>query len=174
VAPIRLNRHPRDGAFVCTGMSIELLPDETPQPITATLMRALPVARLVSAARAKRFEEAGGCLVDAYDGGQDISPEVVESLRPGTERWTERSPGRPVVLNEPLYSEVAQIYSSALSAGTSPLVAVQRRWMVSRPTASRYVAAARSHGLLPPTVRGRARGNGPLIPGKTNTKGISR
>jgi hypothetical protein len=163
------------GSVVCTGLSLELLPEQTPQPLTATLMRALPVAHIISAALEERFDEAGGRFAEAYDSGEDIDvdPRWVDSARASAKPWRDHRSGRPVELGESHYGEVAQIYSSALAAGRSPLIAIERHWTVSRPTASRWIAAARSAGLLPPTSRGRARGNGPLLPGKPTSGQVS-
>jgi hypothetical protein len=164
------------GSVVCTGLSINLLRGQPTHLVTATLLRALPVAGIISAAREARFDEAGGFFAEAYDSGQDIDvdPHIVDGARAFAEPWAERPPGRPVSLGESHYREVARIYSSALAAGKPPLVAVKEQCFVTRPTASRYVAAARSAGLLPPTSRGRARGNGPLLPGKPTSERVSR
>jgi hypothetical protein len=137
-------------------------------------MRALPVARIISAAREQRFDEAGGRFAEAYDSGQDIDvdPHIVDGARAFAKPWA-RSPGPPSFLNKSHYVKVAQIYSSALAAGKSPLVAVEEQCFFSRPTASRYVAAARSAGLLPSTSRGRAAGNGPLLPAKPTSERVS-
>jgi hypothetical protein len=172
---VSVNWRADEGSVVCTGLSIELLPERAPEPVTATLVRGLPVARIISAAREERFDEAGGRFAEAYDSGQDIDvdPHIVDGARAFAEPWKERSPGRPVFLDESHYVEVAQIYSSALAAGRSPLVAVQRRYTVSRPTASRYVAAARSNGLLPSTSRGRPRGNGAQLPVSSDSMAVS-
>lgn len=173
---VTMNWREDAGSVVCTGLSLDLLPERPPQPVTATRMRELPVARIISAAREERFDEAGGRFAEAYDSGQDIDvdPHIVDGARAFAEPWAERSPGRPMYLGESHYREVAQIYSSALAAGKPPLVAVKEHCFVTRPTASRYVAAARSAGLLPPTSRGRARGNGPLLPGKPTSERVSR
>lgn len=164
------------GSVVCTGLSIKLLRGQPTQRVSATLLRALPVARIISAAREARFDEAGGRFAEAYDSGQDIDvdPHIVDGARASAKPWAEPRLGRPVNLDGSHYRAVAQAYSSALVAGKSPLVAVERQWTVPRPTASRWIAAARSAGLLPPTSRGRARGNGPLLPGKPTSERVSR
>jgi hypothetical protein len=173
---VTMNWREDAGSVVCTGLSLDLLPERPPQPVTATRMRELPVARIISAAREERFDEAGGRFAEAYDSGQDIDvdPHIVDGARASAEPWAEPRLGRPVNLDGSHYRAVAQAYSSALAAGKSPLVAVERQWTVPRPTASRWIAAARSAGLLPPTSRGRARGNGPLLPGKPTSERVSR
>lgn len=148
----------------CAGFSI-IATDEHAEPLSATLVRSVPVMQLVRRARRERYESHGGGLLEAVDDGQDvdISQQFVEHLRREAASWRSRRPGRPVELGREHYAEVARVYSAAHAAGTPPLVAVQDRWHTSRPTASRWVAAARAEGLLPPTDRGRARGNGELI-----------
>lgn len=160
------------GAAVCTGLSVDLLPGQEPQSVTATLMRGLPVASIISAARAERFAAAGRELADAYDDGQDIdaTPGLIADLRAASEPWVGPRPGRPKELGTDRWREVAEVYSAALAAGKPPLVAVEKYWTISRPTASRWVKSARDARLLPETDRGRARGNGSLV----NPKGASR
>lgn len=149
-----------EGRAECSGFALSPV-DETCDPISATLLRQVPVMRLVADARRERFEDAGGALLEALDDGQDIDvgPGLVESLRTHSASWESRRPGRPATLGREHYSDVAEVYSAAHAVGAPPLVAVQKRWHVARPTASRWVAAARSLNLLPATDKGRARGN---------------
>jgi hypothetical protein len=168
-------RQDTTSTVVCTGLNLTLLPDQPAQPVTATLVRSLPVAGLINAARAERFAAAGGEVAAAVDAGQDldVTRGLVDSLRAQAEPWAERTPGRPVELGAKHYGAVAAVYSAALAGRNAPLLAVQRTWTVSRPTASRWVRAARDAGLLPPTDRGRARGFDPIT-GITNTRGTAR
>lgn len=149
-----------EGRAECSGFALAPV-DETCNPISATLLRKVPLMRLVADARRQRFEDAGGALLEALDDGQDIdlSRRLEESLRASSASWEPRRPGRPATLSREHYNDVAQVYSAAHVLGAPPLVAVQQRWHVARPTASRWVAAARSLDLLPATDKGRARGN---------------
>jgi hypothetical protein len=146
----------------CVAFTLAPVQDAEVEPISATLLRKVPVMRLVTQARRKRFERAGGSLLEALDDGQDldVGAGLEASLRAQAAGWEQRRPGRPATLNREHYGKVAGVYSSARVAGQPPLVAVQRRWQVARPTASRWIAAARELNLLPATERGRARGNG--------------
>ena len=144
----------------CIGLSVDALDPAASEPVTATLMRSLPVARLIAEARQHRWDEAGGSLVEAVDDGQDIdiSPRLVEDMRADAQPWSAPRPGRRVELGPDFYAEVAETYSAALMAGDPPLRAIERRWTTSRPTASRWVAAARRLEFLPATQQGKARG----------------
>lgn len=149
----------------CVGFELTLLEGKDVEPISATLMRSVPVMRLVSRARYERWERAGGAVLDALDDGQelDIGPSYEADLRRAAGSWQERRPGRPATLDLEHYRAVAEVYSAAHAAGTPPLVAVQEGWRVARPTASRWVAAARDRGLLPSTERGKAKGNADML-----------
>lgn len=144
----------------CVGLDIQSVDRETSTPITATLMRSVPIAHLIAEARRERYMDAGGELVEdaALAEELDIGPHLLDQLEAASRPWGEPRRGRPVDLNEDFYREVATAYSDAVLAGMPPLQAVEKRWTTSRPTASRWVAAARRLGLLPPTKRGRARG----------------
>lgn len=145
----------------CCGLSVEPVDGATTEPVTATLMRSLPVAGLIATARQQRFLRAGGDVLDALADGQDldVSPGLAEQLDNASKSWKAQHDGRPAHLDRAFYTQVAGAYSLALASGSNPLVAVMDRWTTSRPTASRWVAAARADGLLPPTERGRPRGN---------------
>jgi len=144
----------------CIGLDLQPVNPEVAEPMTATLMRSLPVAGLIARARQERYEKAGGSLADAVADGQvvDVGPGLVDQLVAASQPWEQPRKGRPVDLTPDFYAEVAEVYSAALLAGTAPLRAVEQRWTTSRPTASRWVAAARRLGLLPETQKGRARG----------------
>ncbi len=146
----------------CCGLSLNPVEGTTAEPLTATLMRSLPIAGLIAAARQQRYRRAGGEILEALADGQDldVSAGLAEQFTNAAEPWTAGRDGRPPHLDRGFYSQVAETYSLALAAGRNPLVAVIERWTTSRPTASRWVAAARAEGLLPPTERGRPRGNG--------------
>lgn len=95
----------------------------------------------------------------------DVSPGLVENLRRQADDWVEPERGRR--LDDEHYRAVAVVYGSALAAGRNPLRALieEAPWSpTTKPTASRWVARARELGYLPPTDRGRARGNAELIP----------
>ncbi len=152
----------------CVGFCLQPLDALSVEPLTASLLRSIPVMRLVTQARRERYDASGGEIVETIDGGGDlpIGESLAASLREQSDSWSERRPGRPVELGPQHYREVAKVYSSAHASGGAPLVAVQEHWHVSRPTASRWVAEARAQELLPATGRGRAKGNAGLLKGK--------
>ena len=164
---VMLTWRAREDRADCVGLALTPVNPDDAEPVTATLMRALPVAGIIAAARQWRFAASGGSVVEAYDEPQNLNvdPEFIEYLRAASEPWSERRPGRRPQLDRDHYRVVAEIYSTAHLAGHSPLRAVEKRWTVSRPTASRWVAAARAEGLLPPTQKGRASGNAALVTG---------
>ena len=145
----------------CSGLSLDPVGSQSTEPLTATLMRSLPVAGLIAAARQERYRRSGGEVVEALADGQDldVSAGLAEQLATASEPWTAGRDGRPAHLDRGFYAQVAETYSVALAASRNPLVAVIERWTTSRPTASRWVAAARAEGLLPTTERGRPKGN---------------
>lgn len=161
----REGRNDHDRVVECCGLSLDPVEDGDTEPISATLIRRLPVAKLIAAGRRINFEEAGGSLLEALDDGQDIDVSfgLQEALREESAPWAERRAGRPAHLSDDHYRQVALAYTEAHAAGSSPLLAVQERWTVSRPTASRWVATTREKGLLPLTERGRAKSNPQLL-----------
>jgi hypothetical protein len=161
-----------ESGVVCTGFDLRLRPEAAVEAITATRLRDLRLHELVTHGRQLKYSEAGGDLVMAYDdararGGSipdGLSDGLIEDVRRTVEGWSE--PERSARLTEDHYRKVATIYSTALDAGRNPLRAVIEHpdWApVSKPTASRWIARARKDGLLPPTGRGRAKGNPALV-----------
>lgn len=159
--------------LVCTGFDLRLRAGQPAEALTASQLRALRLQDLVRQGRQRKYEDAGGALVEAYDEAVatgtehllEVSPSLVESVRSETSDWSKEQQ-RPR-LGEDHYRLVAEVYSMALDAGNRPLRAVMQHpglGPTSKPTASRWVARAREVGLLPPTDRGRARGNPKLTP----------
>jgi hypothetical protein len=144
----------------CIGLDVQAMDPTSSETVTATLMRALPVARLIAQARQERYEEAGGSVMEAVAAGEDldVGSGLIEQIEDEATPWRPPRAGRPVDLTPDFYAQVADVYSLALLSGTAPLRAVERQWTTSRPTASRWVAAARKLGLLPETQKGRAKG----------------
>lgn len=74
--------------------------------------------------------------------------EVFKALRPPV-----RKPGQPLPSSH--LEAVADLYRAAVRAEEPPLTAICKKWQVKRPTASRWVRAARDAGMLGwPTARG--------------------
>lgn len=162
-----------ESGVICTGFDLRTQEGKEPEAVTASRLRELRLHELVQEGRRRKYAEAGGDLVAAYDAavaaGEDedfnLSLGLIESIRRESGDWTE--PQRPGRLTDEHFRQVAVVYSTALDAGRNPLRAVMEHpaWgPTSKPTASRWVARARSDNHLPPTGRGRARGNAELVP----------
>lgn len=94
--------------------------------VTARALRNLPLGRIKA-------------LVDDARSG-DLS-KLARSLK-----RIDRKPGEP--WPEEHYLQVAAVYMAAEAAGEPPVKAVMREWIVSRASASVYVAEARKRGYL--------------------------
>ncbi len=125
-----------DGSPQILGLRLEPDTDENGQlrppwlvrdvVINTSSLRRLPLRKLRDAAFSlKRLE----------------LDKVFAALRPAI-----RKPGQPL---PPGHSEqVAEVYRVAVEASEAPLRAIMTRWRVTRPTASRWVRAARDEGVL--------------------------
>ena len=162
-----------DSGVFCTGFDLRIMEGHKPEQVSASRLRELRLHELVREGRRRKYAEAGGELVEAYDDAVaagredklDVSAGFIDSIRRESADWTE--PERSSRLTDEHYRQVAVVYSTALDAGGNPLKAVMEHpeWgPTSKPTASRWVARARADGYLPPTGRGRARGNADLVP----------
>lgn len=169
---VALHWAPGESGVVCTGFDVRLRDGADVHPMTASRLRELRLHELVQAGRRLKYERVGGDMVETYDALRaegrehelDVSPGLVENLRRQADDWVE--PERGQRLDDEHYRTVAVVYSSALAAGRNPLRAVieEAPWSpTTKPTASRWVARARELGYLPPTDRGRARGNAELV-----------
>jgi hypothetical protein len=156
-----------DSRAECVGVSLALVDKGAPMIVTSTVWRDIPIRTLIAQARQARFEESGGTIAqgateqDLLD--QGIDPSWLDHFGAISAPWRESQSGRPRKTTA-FYREVAAVYSSALAEGGTqkPLLAVQQRWGAPKPTASRWVRAARDLKLLPKTGRGRvgAQGDG--------------
>lgn len=127
-----------EGRSECKGF--ELHPTTDAQRVTATVVRALPIGRLIASALAMNGDEA---------------PEVRPDLAPG-------GAGRPP-LEESHFALVARAYAWAWVAGVpNPTQFVADRYGVSHSTAAKWVAKSRRLGLLEATRPG--------VPGGTLTE----
>jgi hypothetical protein len=100
--------------------------------VTSTLLRQVPVGRLLAEMRPQPAEPA------------EQAPEVKRT-------------GRPPKFGPEHYRVVAEIYRAALAAGSSPVQSVAEHFDASPQTARRWVHLARNrHGLLPAVRRGQA------------------
>lgn len=116
---------------------------EGPRPMTALMLRTLPIGSIIEAGRAQTAEW--------YQGAAEVS----ERFTAEAELW--RLPGRPA-RHDP--ARVAAIYTHAwqTEGSRSPTKAVAEALGISHSAAAKQVARARAIGLLPPTQRGRPQG----------------
>jgi hypothetical protein len=157
-----------DGRAECVGLDLQSFRERRgrqeattaagPQPVTATLLRQLPVATLISEARrdqadlvewASRAKEVGARARRAA--GKQVPP--FEQAR--------RRGGRPRERGPEHFEAVAAVYSDALRLGDRPTKAVEQRWQVAASTAAKWVRQARRLGFLGPTTQGKAGGIAP-------------
>jgi hypothetical protein len=134
-----------DGIGECVGIELALADGNPLERLTSSTVRSLPLGRLVRESKAARYAATGGEVVEAFDAG------------------SEKSRSRRPALDDAHYAEVARVYSRAVGRGSAPRQAVMERWHATAPTASRWVAKARSLGLLPETSPGKARPNPALV-----------
>ncbi len=122
-----------------------------PRPVTAVMLRTLPIGTIVEAERAKTREWYEGMASAAAK-----IPHLAEQFTAEGEEW--RRPGRRA-RHDP--TVVARVYTEAWQAsGTgSPTKAVAEQLGISHSAAAKQVARARALGLLPPTKKGRPQGN---------------
>ncbi len=102
-------------------------------PLTATLLRSIPVGQLVAEHRDELHAMLGGTVFD-----------------PAGARRPRSTPAR--------LTEAAAAYQQAWSAGTSTTRAVQDHFNISAGAARKLIWQARDAGLLPKTQSGVARG----------------
>jgi hypothetical protein len=157
------------GRPVCSGVHLDLLETADVEPVTALLVRQLPIARLIREARRERFLATGGGLFDAEPDDQvGAIGRRLSAEEKSRHAWSEDAPKRRrAALDEDHYRQVAHVYSRAASAGLPPTLAVMHTMFVSRPTASRWVAEARARRLIPPAA-GNARRDAESRPGRSN------
>ncbi len=99
-------------------------------PVTATLLKHVPFARLAAEQRT---------------GHAKLQPATAEMFGP-------RKPGRR--LDDEVLIEVADVYRQALAHGLAPNVEIARTFGISYSTATKRTALARQRGFLPPVNEG--------------------
>lgn len=116
------------------------------QPVTAEALRRVALGRYLRAAAAaysQRIEiHPGGMEVGYMTSGRDAD------LLDRAARQTRRP------MTDDLLRDVSRVYNEA---SAKPVGAVQRRFYVSRATASRWIQQARRQGLIPPVSTGGAK-----------------
>jgi hypothetical protein len=121
--------------------------------VTAEALRRVSLARLVKEAVAEtaaHFEFRG----TTPDGTSRFA--MFSGAAEGIYEATLASTGRGASLTDDDLKEIAEIYRAAIASGSrSPTHDVGERKHVARSTAARWIARARSKGLLGPAIRGR-------------------
>jgi hypothetical protein len=132
-----------------------------PEPVTASLIRQIPVAFLVREAR----EGLGD--VARWQASQPGRSAAERRTLSAVADQLDESPRR--VLDDDHFAQVAEIYREAWAAGDpAPTKAVAERMKASRSAAAKWVARARVMGLLGETKQGRPGGTPPAK--KTTTR----
>lgn len=135
-----------EGKVVCVGFAI--VAEGEPRPVTAQLVRSVPVGGLIRDALDEfplEFSEIGdppplAMLVS-------IAEASIERNQPtSTGTPSKRGPGRPRKYGPEHYAEVARVYLESKSAPTSR---VAKHFQVPKGRAANWVRAARDLGLIP-------------------------
>ena len=132
-----------------------------PEPISSTGVR-VPLGELLAEflAGAKRsaWIAANAKHAPSWTSLEEWRQSGARTLKKIEDATAKRGPGRPAVYDRAHFEQVAGIYAEALRYGEAPTEAVAFEMHVSKSTAAKWVAKARSQklGLLPETVRGKA------------------
>lgn len=121
------------------------------RPVTASVLRSIPLGRIVEDEARKRIET----LRDSALHGPD--KEAAARALPKYERSLPISGRRPTY-DRDHFVAVAKIYSDAYAVGAAPTKAVAQHFHVTPSAAAKWVARARGLGLLGPTQQRRAGG----------------
>lgn len=158
--------------FAEIGGRIEPVAIRAERPLTTSALRRIPLGAFAEQARRDYYRGVKGMAETRgpYLGTrQRVSPELRRRARarlPAAEEGVRR-PGRPRVLDEEHFEQVARVYAEAWTRGRNPTTAVARWGRVSLSTAAKWVARARHEfGFLAPTEKGKAGG----VPGGKGRK----
>lgn len=127
--------------------------DAATERISASLVRGLPIGRLLDEAR------RGGASLRhprAFDQEPGWSPDPAARIDAGQKFEAAKRRGRPTQWTSERLAEVADVYLEAWIAGDPPRKAVAERFHVSMAAAAKLVGRARKTGLLGSTHRGKA------------------
>jgi len=149
------------------------------EPITATVLREIPLGSVIKLARDRAWlshagshVEPGERLRDALQRTEAQEIKTIEEWRTLLERAQRLSgaaggledlvrPGRPKRGRRyppDHWRGVAAVYAAAYREGDNPTSAVKNHYSISQSTAAKWVARARTEGYLGPTVKGRPGG----------------
>jgi hypothetical protein len=138
------------GRIACVRLEIAADPGD-PRPITASLLRRLPMTRLLADHRARAYEVMRN-LIPMWD------RLLTTKRRPKALRFFPDDWFAPATNGDGAHHAdgraVADTYVEALLTSQPPVKAIAARYGVSRATAAKLVAQARKDGYLGRTKRG--------------------
>jgi transposase len=138
-----------------------------PVPVTTSVLRSIPLARLTEQALWEFARTYGAAASGAPEGefereyAKAFSPEFAKATGEEQRRRffedraaaaraataAKRGPGRPRLYDDEHFAEVARVYREH-SGGPAPTKAVAESFQTSKATAAKWVARARDMGLL--------------------------
>lgn len=138
-----------EGRVQCVGFSIASVGDD--RPITATLMRSVPVGRLIAEVQSEApidVDRLGA--VPSFNALVTLAESSLSRLGPESVGLDSRpKPGRPRKYGPEHYAEVARVY---LQSTVSPTSRVAEHFQVPSTRAAAWVRTARDLGLLDQAV----------------------
>lgn len=150
-----------DGVAECVGLDVRLFRDDGSTltdevvPLTATVIRSLPVGEIIDQARRTQEVIHGDAefLTEALEGHE----EAVAAARKDARAYRRRG-GRRIEWTPERLNRVAAVYLTAIDAGRPPTRAVADAFVISHSMATKVVGRCRREGLLPRTTKGKASG----------------
>lgn len=121
-------------------------PPGAPRPISAEMLRAVPLGQYVKEARSRLAAEFSTQV-------EDLMVTIITKREEAAAEILERQRSR---LGIDHYREVVRVYVEAMASGQAPTAAVAEHFECPRSTAARWVSKAREIGLLDPAAAGKA------------------
>jgi hypothetical protein len=135
-----------DGALTCTGF--EVVSDSDQHPLTSTVLRKIPLGRLIDEAlRDPSAELLAMAGLPTMNYLETLAAHGLGLMRERTPKSLSTRSGRPVKYESDHYAVVASIY---LKAHRHPTEAVAHYFGVPRSRAANWVRRAREIGLITP------------------------
>lgn len=117
--------------------------------LTSADLRRFPIGRLFGEARVR--------MVAAEKWVAETVPDKRDEALAQVKAWEASQAGRPGPkgLGGSHFAEVAELYRREAALGRKPTKAVSTHYQVSKSAAAKWVARARTMGLLPPARKGK-------------------
>jgi hypothetical protein len=124
------------------------------RPLRAEDVRKPPLGKVIDEIRALAVTQA--IASRDLDVETPLSPEAEEYLNQRVAAFAGSQPtGHPRIYGPDHFAEVAEVYREAWATTGKPLVAISKKWNVSKSAAAKWVARCRNEfDLLPKTDRG--------------------